>query len=160
MRLQNLDLDEIGPFYESLTSEKQYIENPLEFPLEFVVGVRVDGELVGIGGLKRHFRLAHFIFFVVKAEFQRRGFASEIMDEILRYARHKRYSLVLSTSNKENPGSVAIFHKCNFRKLHEKGNLWRWGLCFDRKGRVMLKFMPIAFEIRSYAVSLKEIFLR
>jgi GNAT superfamily N-acetyltransferase len=149
MQLDNLAFEEIGPFCNSLTVEKKYVTQPHEMALraEFVTGVRINGELAGIGGLSRYYLLFPVSFYIVKAEFQRKGVGSQLMKNIIAYAAGMGYNYILSTINTENTPAVIMHLRGGYKTLYESGNEYRMGLPLNRKGRIVCKFLPLIFSI-------------
>ena len=147
MRLQNLDLDEIGPFYESLISEKEHLDNAFEGTLEFVTGIRVDNRLVAIGGLRRRFRVFRFAFRVIRTEFQRRGLSKQLKSDIDIYARERGYSFYMSSVKKENTRALDIFPKQGARIVYKGGTQYVLGWPLNRKGECILALMPMICRV-------------
>lgn len=161
MRLQNVDFEELDLFYNALTSEKKYFDqNPLEPPgtLEFVTGVRIGNELVGIGGLKRYFYFFHFTFRIVKIQFQGRGLSKQIVNNLITYAKERRYSFLLISVNRDNTASLASWLKMGAKILCYADNVYRMGYYLNWRGKVACKvFVPILFSIYLPAVKLKRL---
>jgi GNAT superfamily N-acetyltransferase len=147
VRLQNLDVDEIGAFYDSLTSEKEHLDNPLEGTLEFVTGIRVDNQLVAIGGLRRRFRVFHFVFRVVVNDFQGRGLSKQLKRDIDTYARDRGYSFYMSSVKKENTRALDIFPKQGARIVYKGSTQYVLGYPLNRKGECILALMPMICRV-------------
>lgn len=161
MKLQNIDFEELNSFYNALTVEKEYFDqSPLEPPgtLEFVTGVRIDSELVGIGGLKRYFYFFHFTFCIVKLEFQGKGLSKEIVSNLIAYAKGRGYSFFLMSVNKNNTASLASWLKWGAEILYHAHNVYRMGCYWNWRGKVMCKvIVPILFNIYFPTVKLKRL---
>ena len=161
MKLQNINLEELDSFYNALTTEKKYFDQtPLKPPgtLEFLTGVRIDNELVGIGGLARYFYFWHFTFWIVKVEFQRKGLSKQIANNLITYAKGRDYSFLLISVNKENTSSLASWLKMGAETLYYADNVYRMGCYLNWRGKVVCKvIVRILFNIYFPAVKLRRL---
>jgi ribosomal protein S18 acetylase RimI-like enzyme len=144
--LKEITREELESFWNRLSAEKEYLSNPLVSNLTFVVGIKQDNQIVGIGGLKRHFGLFQFMFFVVKTEFQAKGFGSAIVSEIFKYARGKSYPLILASTYRENTASLKLLNKLGFKTLYKSYLYYRLGIPLNTFGEVLVKIIPVLFH--------------
>ena len=143
IKLHNIRFEEIGPFYDSLTWEKEWLGNPLRFPLEFVTGIRVDNELVAMGGLEKS-RFLHLAFRIVRADFQGRGLSGQLKADIDDYAREKGYSFYVGEIWKGNP-ALGLLLRYEGGRLVYNGDLKRLAYPVNRKGELIVRFLPLVF---------------
>lgn len=160
MELEGVCFEEIKPFCDSLTIEKEDFD-PLRYALnaEFVVGVKRDGNLAGLGGVVRSYKYFHSCFWVVKSEFQRKGIGYEISQRIIDFARRRYSFLILSTLSKLTP-AINLYIKSGFRFYYKKGDNYYMCLPLNKRGGFICKFLPLI--MRAYLSPLGNIpcFLR
>jgi len=148
MELEGICFEEIKPFCDSLTIEKENF-NPLRYALnaEFVVGVRMDGNLAGLGGIVQSYNYFHSCFWVVKSEFQGREVGYEISQRIIDFAQRRKYNfLILSTLKKLTP-AINLYIKSGFRICYEKGDSYWMCLALNKKGSFICKFLPLIIRL-------------
>jgi len=147
MRLQNVALEEIKPFIDSLTVWK-YFKQPLDIVLnaEFITGVRIDNRLAGIGGITISYRIFPLCFYIVKSEFQRKGVGYEIAQEIISFARNKHSFLALTVS-KENTAALKLYHKTGFRIAYKQGNSYWMFFPLNKRGEIIGRFLPLIIRV-------------
>jgi GNAT superfamily N-acetyltransferase len=143
--LIDINLDEISSFYSQLTYEKKHFPNPLQAPLELVIGIKEGNELVGMGGLKRQLGCLYFAFFVVKSDFRRRGIGLRIMSAILDYSRKKKLWAVFGTVQRENQIALKADLAIGYRVIYKTDVNYRLGLPFNFPGIIICKIAPFMF---------------
>ena len=154
--LRDVSLDEVSKIYESLSSERKYIGNPLQMPgrLEFVAGVRVNGEIAGIVWLNRRFAILPFVFHIVKKEFRGRGLSWELTRLVVDYARQRNYSYVLDSVHLDNSVSLAVTAKKGFIKFYRGRKICRQILPLNRRGNFVTKLLLVFGNLPSLARNL------
>lgn len=147
MKLQNVALEEIKPFIDSLTVWK-YFKQPLDIVLnaEFITGVRIDNSLAGIGGITISYRIFPLCFYIVKSEFQRKGVGYEIAQEIINFARNK-YSFLMLTVSKENTPAVNLYHKSGFRIIYRLDDIYWMFFPLNKRGEIIGRFLPLIIRL-------------
>lgn len=167
MKLQNVNIKEIEHFFHSLADEKNLMRLPLTGILsaEFITGVRVDDKLAGIAGVVKTQPNVPSCFFVVKSEYQGKGFGYKLGRDVLEYTKMNYNYLTLYTMETEeyNPAR-RLYDKLGFKtfypfyrkRLYQKLSQ-RW-MCvhFNWRGKVICDFLPIIYPLSSY-MSLKYI---
>jgi RimJ/RimL family protein N-acetyltransferase len=149
VELENITSEELEQFWGQLTTEKKYLNNPFQSNLIFVAGVRQNDEIVGVGGLKRHFGIFPFEFVVVNKAFQGRGLGSRIISEISDFARRRSYSVIFASANKKNTASTKIFRKSGFKTLSSSSPFSRFGVALNSFGEILIAIMPAIFFVYS-----------
>lgn len=157
---QDVDVAEVHAFYDSLTDEVElFDQSPLKPPgkLEFITGLRVDGKLVGVAGLKRYYHFFRFTFRVVRTHFQGRGLGKQLANILIAHAREKRYSFLLISVRRENTPSLASWQRVGAKMMCEAGGRYRLGYHLDWKGRVIcMAVMPVLLHLYFSALKLKK----
>jgi ribosomal protein S18 acetylase RimI-like enzyme len=149
--LENITMEELELFCSQLSSEKDFLTNPLSRQHQFFVGVRQNGEVVAIGGLKRYFGIFHFSFFVVRAEFQRKGFGSAVKKELFKYARKKHYPAIFAAIRRENTASLQTNYRLGYKAVYKSNSYYILAYPLNRFGKSLVKVMPrISIIIGSY----------
>lgn len=143
MKLENIAAEEIKPFFDSLTVEEKFFEQPLDIVLnaEFVTGVRSNSRLAGMGGITISYRIFPLCFYIVKSEFQGNGFGYEISQKIINFA-IKRYSFLLLVVNKVNTPALKLYHKSGFRIIYGHDDSYWMFLPLGKRGEIINKFLP------------------
>ena len=138
-------MDEVAQVYESLSSERRYIGNPLQMPgrLEFVAGLRVNGELAGIVGLNRRFGIFPFVFTIMKKEFRGNGLSSELFRLAVDYARQMNYSYFLRSVHVENSVSLAMTEKRGYISFYCGRRNCRQILPLNWRGNFVAKILLV-----------------
>lgn len=149
MKLEDITLEEVKPFFNSLTVEFRYFVAPVEEILDkavFIKGVRINNELAGIGGITLSYRFFPLLFWVVKSEFQKKGIGYQLSENIINFARN-RYSFLLLHVMKENVPAVKLYQKTGFRTCYEAGDRYRMYLPLNRKGSIICRFLPLIYAV-------------
>lgn len=148
MKLENIATEEIKPFFDSLTVEEKFFEQPLDIVLnaEFVTGVRSNNRLAGIGGITISYRIFPLCFYIVKSEFQGKGLGYEISQKIINFA-IDRYSFLLLVVNKVNTPALKLYHKSGFRIIHEHDDSYWMILSLNKRGEIISKFLPAIIRV-------------
>ena len=148
MKLENVTLEEVRSFLNSLTVEEKYFPclRDAVMSAEFITGVRINNELAGIGGITLSCRFFPLPFWVVKSEFQKKGIGYQLSENIIDFARN-RYSFLLLHVMKENIPAVKLYQKTGFRTCYEAGDRYRMYLPLNRKGSIMCRFLPLIYMV-------------
>ncbi len=145
---ENVSLHEINDFYNDLTEEKEFINNPANFPLDYVAGYRIGDTLVAVGGLKRNLLFLHFAFMIVHSAYQGQGIAKKIRKQYFDYARNKGYSCILATVNGNNK-ALEIDVKAGYRIVYRQNELYRLIFPLNRWGLLLSTIVPVFFRAYS-----------
>ena len=147
--LWNVNLDEITEVYESLDLEKKYVDNPIHSRgrLEFVAGVRVNGNIAGVGGLNKRLGIFPFSFYIVKPEFRRRGISRELTRMIVDYTKQRRGNYFLSSFRIENTISMAMEIKYGYRIVYKSANYYKSCYPVNTRGNVICRILPLLYKI-------------
>ncbi len=144
MQLEDIALEEIEPFLNSLGKEREELGIPLDHLLaaDYVCGVRVNGNLAGLGGYVKSFRFIPSSFDVVAPQYQGRGLGHTLFEKHLRFAR-KHYSYaVTSIGNLEtHPAAVVLCHSHGLRSLY-KGSFY---ISFNARGKLLCKLLSFVY---------------
>ncbi|MFO8009303.1 MAG: hypothetical protein R6U89_00670 [Dehalococcoidia bacterium] len=150
IKLENVDLEEIDPFYRSLTWEKEFVSHPLHPPgrIQYVTGVRMDGHLVGISGVKRYYGIFDFGFTVVKSEFQKMGFNTELHSNLREHVKRNGHGFLMASTYLDNDSLVL---KTNLKRGYKVVNLGTDGrylliLPLNLRGRIVRWLLFFAFK--------------
>lgn len=150
MEFQDVDLQEIEPFFRSLGAEKDLAMMSIEAVLdaEFVAGARVDSDLAGIGGIMRRFLSTPELFIVVKRQYQERGLGNEIMRKLISFAK-KRYSFLTLTTvrSEEYAPAVSLYRKNSFKCFSCPDNRYFMCLPFSLKGKIVCQLLSLIYAI-------------
>ena len=152
MELEDIKLEEIKPFFDSLTVEeaeyftasaRQIINSAV-----FIKGARVDDKLAGIGGLTKSYGFFLTSFHVIKSGYQRRGLDDEITRSIVKFARKRRCSFFLAQVRRENIASIFMTQRQGYRISYDDGDMYWMFLPLDKVGEIIGKyFLPLVFMI-------------
>lgn len=148
MKLENIALEEIKPFIDSLTVEEKHFGQPLDIVLnaEFVIGVRINNSLAGIGGITISYQTFPLCFYIVKSEFQRKGIGYKISQQIISFAKNK-YNFLTLTVNKKNTPALKLYHKSGFRIAYELENSYWMFFPLNKRGEIIGRFLPLIIRI-------------
>jgi GNAT superfamily N-acetyltransferase len=143
--LEDVSLHEIDDFYNELTEEKEFINNPVSFPLDYVAGYRIGDKLVAVGGLKKYCFFLHFSFMIVQSSYQGQGIAKKLRKQYFEYAMNKGYSCILATVNGNNK-ALAIDIKAGYRIIYHQNELFRLIYPLNRWGILLSNTIPFLFS--------------
>ena len=154
MELEDIKLEEIKPFFDSLTLEREYFPASADRVLNtavFIKGVRVDNKLAGIGGLTKSYGYFLSSFHVVRLQFQGRA-SSEISDEItgsiVEFARKSRRSFFLAQVKKGNIPCLVMTHRQGFKISYASDDMFWMFFPLNKVGETIGKyFLPLIFMI-------------
>lgn len=151
MELEDINLEEIKPFLDSLTVETKYFTASAKRIIDsavFLKGARVDNKLAGIGGLTKSYGCFLSSFHVFKSGFQRRGLDDEITRSIVRFAKKKRCSFFLAQVRRENITSVFMTQKQGYRISYDDGDMYWMFFPLNKVGEIIGKYvLPLVFMI-------------
>ncbi len=143
MELDNIAYDELEPFLNSIPEERFTLPLALYLKAEFLTGVRIDGELAGIGGLVPAYRFSHFPIYTVKPEFRGKGIGTQLAEKVINYARRKGYSFFLTVVEKENEPSLIILKQQGYKMVRETDREYDMALLLNKRGEIIYKFLPL-----------------
>jgi GNAT superfamily N-acetyltransferase len=149
MELEDITIEEIKPFFNSLTVETETFTPEADLILSvavFTKGVRIDGKLAGIGGLGKSFGYFLTAFMIVKSEHQGKGVGSTIYKTIINYARKKGHYFIFSQVAHGNTSAYIMNTKAGQRILYDDGTLY-WMACpLNKVGEFLVRYiLPIIF---------------
>jgi len=161
VELQNIKVEEIESFFHSLTDEKELMRLPLKGVLssEFVTGVRVNDKLAGIAGIVKTQPLIPSCFFVVKSEYQGKGYGGKLGSDVLKYAKSNYSYLTLYTMETgEYEPARRLYNKLGFKtfypffrkRLYQKLHQCWMYIYFNRKGKVICRLLPLVYPLSLY----------
>jgi len=165
LELQDIALEEITPFFDSLGREKELAMINAESVMSssFITGTKAGGDLTGITGIRITYKFIPDLFIVVKEKYQGMKFGDELMEKNLRFAEENYDFLTLSTYRKEEyQAPLHLYNKHGFKDLYRKGNhVWMY-IPFNRKGRIICRLLPFILPVLPYLSSLfsGQIFLQ
>lgn len=145
MELENVTLEDIRQFYDSLVDEKRFVLYPWDFFVlraEYLVGFWIGGELAGFACLVPANVIFHNDLVVVKQKFQRRGIWTQLAKHLERYARRKGYSFYCAWVRKINEPSWKAHIKLGFKSVCEVGDSYLMVYYLNRKGELIAKILP------------------
>lgn len=136
MFLEDVTIKELLDFGSSVTREmlRYYDDFQVDFILEhciYIKGIRVNGELAGIGGIYKTHGI-HSTFYMVKKEFQGRGIGNIITKNNLDYAKGNNISLLFYICSNDNVPIIKSVKKYGDREV------------FNYKGK-RYSYVPITF---------------
>lgn len=151
MELEGVKIEEIRPFFASLTVETATLPVSADLLLGvciYMKGVKIDNKLVGLGGLGKSFGYFLTSFHVVKSEYQGRGIGGEIFKAIIKYAKKKKYCFIFSQVAHGNTSAFAMNAKAGQRVLYDDGVLY-WLACpLNKVGEIMVGYiLPVIFMV-------------
>lgn len=153
MELQDIELQEIRPFFASLGREKELAMMTAESAMKskFIAGVRVNGELAGIVGIRTIYGFIPDLFIVIKEKYQAKHLGNELMAKNLNFAQRNYSYLTLSTYQTEEYAAARhLYRKFGFRHLRQQGtHCWMY-LPFNWRGEILCKLLPFIFPILPY----------
>jgi GNAT superfamily N-acetyltransferase len=150
MELQDVKIDEISPFFNSLGREREMVMMTAEAVMacNFVAGARSQGELAGLTGIRTQYGFIPSLFIVVKKKYQGLGLGNKLLEKNISYARKKYNFLSLDTwQQPEYDAAQHIYIKHGFRPVYKKGNhLW---MCipFNKRGNMVRNFLPLIYTV-------------
>jgi len=147
MKFENVKPNEIREFCNSLSVEKKYFD-PFEMATksEFIVGVRCNDKLAGIGGLIKSYGFVPVLWIVVKQQFQRRGIGTEILQRIIAYAM-KNYSFLILSTRKEIKAAFNLYLKNGFRISYAEDDTYWMHRSFNKRGENICKLLSHIYKI-------------
>lgn len=148
---QNVELKEIEPFINSLGADKWLWGEPPKPILgaEFIIGIKTtDEELAGIGGVTKTYGIVPTLFIVVGPQFRGSGLGTEIMANILDFARQSCTFLILSVLEDEDHISARhLYRKNGFNPFYSEGNRCLMCISFNRRGEIICKLLPLVYFV-------------
>jgi GNAT superfamily N-acetyltransferase len=118
VELDNITLEEVKRFIWSLTSdETKYYDIQSDKVLDsliYIKGIKINGELAGIGGIAKWYYFLPHAFYMVKAQYQGIGIGGKLVDANVVYARNN-LSILLNVSDKANIKAVKLVAHRGFK---------------------------------------------
>lgn len=146
MELQNIELWEIAPFFDSLGREKELVmmNSDSVMASSFIAGIRVDNELAGVTGIRIIYKFIPDLFIVVKEKYQGLHLSNNLMEKNLNFARENYDFLTLSTYlRKDYEAALHLYEKYGFKYLRRQGEHYWMHISFNRKGEIACKLLPL-----------------
>lgn len=157
IQLKNLTYEEIQPFFNSLSDERDLSEWSYVGMLpraKFVTVARIDKQLVGIGGITEtrgpilmRFTTVPVLFISVKPYFRRRGVGNKMLQNVITFTKERYRCLTLTTYKSEeyNP-AVNLYLKNGFRIYSSRvGDQYYMCLPFCRRGEIACRFLSLFY---------------
>lgn len=157
MDLQDVELREIHPFFASLEREKELVMMTADSAIKskFVAGVRANGELAGIVGIRMTYGFIPELFIVVKEEYQGMHLSNELMEKELHFAQENYNFLTLSTYlKKEYEAALYLYEKYGFKYLRKRRDHYWMYIPFNGKGKIIGRLLPFIYPLLPYLSSL------
>lgn len=152
MELQDVELSEIPSFFNSLGREKDLVMMSTESVMacDFVAGIRSQGKLAGLTGIRTQYGFIPNLFIVVEGKYQDKGLANRLLEKNISYARTRYNLLTLATwERKEYEAAFHLYKKHGFRLFYKRGPHIRMYICFNRKGAITLRFLRYFYFVLS-----------
>ena len=105
-----IDRESLG---EESWSEALY-KNEIGVPEKNYLVAYADGVVVGFGGFAQVFDEGHIMNVAVSSDYRRRGIASKILDELIRFGKEKGVNAFTLEVRKSNAGAIALYEKKGF----------------------------------------------
>lgn len=157
MELQDVTLEEIAPFFDSLEREKELVMMNVESVMasSFVAGARAGDDLAGITGIRISYGFLPALFIVVKSKYQGMNLGNQLMEKNLDFARRHYSYLTLSTEkNDEYNAALHLYQKHGFKHLYHRGNRYWMYIFFNGKGEMICRLLPFVLPVLPYLSSL------
>src|SRR4030042_3034953 len=148
MELQDVELREISPFFNSLGREKDLVMMTVDSVMacNFVAGVRSNNELAGLTGIRLQYGFIPSLFIVVKEKHQGTGVGDKLLKKNISYARKKYNFLTLATWEKrEYKAALHLYRRHGFKLFYKRGPHLRMCIFFNRKGEIARKLLPLIY---------------
>lgn len=156
MKLHDVELSEIAPFFDSLGCEKELAMMSVESAMacSFLAGIRTNGELVGLTGIRMQYGFIPNLFVVVKEKYQGMGVGNKLLEKNLSFAKQNYNFLTLATRDtKEYESALHLYEKHNFKYFRRQGRHVRMYIPFTKKGEIVGRFLS---PIYLFLVALRE----
>jgi len=154
LELQGLEISEIAPFFDSLGREKELVMMTAASAMKsvFIGGIREEGELAGIVGIRKEYGLFPAEFIVVKERFWRWGIGTKLREMNIAYAR-RRYCLLLSSTWDIEAYRALLYSslKLGFKKFYRREKHIYLYLPFNFKGKLLGRLLPFIYSWLPYA---------
>jgi RimJ/RimL family protein N-acetyltransferase len=139
------DYNEVRHLIDNLTDELEYYDIREEDNLETAVllnGYKVNGKLVGIGGIMKYYGLFPYTFYMIQKQYQGMGIGSLLADDNIAFAR-KKLPLLTTIVERGNTRAVRIAKRHGFKlAIKRKERLY----CFQ-SFNMFGKLSGFAFQI-------------
>lgn len=149
MELEDVTLEQVKAFMDSLTVERRYLPLPVDYVrrAEYIHGIWLDGQLAAISGLARSRRPRlfplRFSFMIVKSDFQRRGLSYKLMERKCEWARGKGLSHFIALSYKANVARRELAHRGNRQIFYDSGEVYWMIIALNRRGEALAILLRI-----------------
>lgn len=153
MELQDIKLEEIAPFFDSLGHEKELVmmNAAAAMTSRFIAGARAGDDLAGITGIRISYGFLPALFIVVKSKYQGMNLGNQLMEKNLDFARRHYSYLTLSTEkNDEYNAALHLYQKHGFKHLYRRGNRYWMYISFNGKGEMICRLLPLVFPVLPY----------
>lgn len=157
IELKNLTYEEIQPFFNSLSDERDLSEWSYVGMLpraKFVTVARIDKQLVGIGGFTEtrgpiliRFITIPVLFISVKPYFRIRGVGNEILQNIITFTKERYRCLTLTTyKSEEYRPAVNLYLKNGFKIYSSRvGNQYYMCFPFGKRGETVCRLLSLFY---------------
>lgn len=150
MELESVTIEEVKAFIDSLTVERRFLRPDFGDCLaatEYLAGVRLDGELAAVCGIRRSRRFSRvgfrFPFVAVRSDFQGRGIATVVAEGIEACARERGWSFLLGSDMEGNTRGRILARKHGYRVFYDSGEMCLRILPLNRRGKVLAAVLRV-----------------
>lgn len=146
IELEEIELEEIEPFFSSLSTELKCFGVSVAEILKksvYIRGVRVNGELAAVGSLRKFAWRLLLSTYMVKSEFQRRGIGNDLTRSFVRFSIRGRIPIILATVRKANAPMLTMTQRHGYRICNDLGDNYCMYLPLDWRGKLLGKFLPM-----------------
>lgn len=158
-KFRKISNGELISFLDSLKEEKEEfkLSNKEVLESELIIGKKVEGKIVGIAGIRRHFSVPMFLI-IVKSEFQEKHIGSSLIERLKEIVKNK-YSYIILSVSKNNEHAIYLYKKFGYKILGEIPEAYYMFCPLTKRGKMffwILKFdFPLVLIIRRLVLTMR-----
>lgn len=99
---------------------KEILKDELKLDSKYYLVALLDNDIVGYIGISYVLDTADIISIAVKKEFTRKGIASLLLNEIIKFCNEKNISRIFLEVRKSNTKAQSLYKKFGFTKISER----------------------------------------
>lgn len=147
MHLNNVTIEQARAFLKARTPEDlKFYDIDVDREIrtaEFLAGVWLDGELVGVSGVVRAYKIFHHTFYMVCKKAQGKGCGKQLQKANFDYIRTHNVSFLVQTVMKGNEAAIRLHAGGGGKIVYETPDSYHLVRVFNTWGKIVSPLVPV-----------------
>ena len=151
MRLKDVTIEEARKFLSTRPpADTKYYDIDADREIrtaEFISGVWMEGELVGVGGVALSYWLFHHTFYMVCEKARGKGYGKQLQKANFDYIRANGVPFLVQTIVKGNEAAKTLHEHGGSKIIYETKDSYHLVKVFNTWGKIVSPFIPLMLRV-------------